>query len=864
MNATATLIASWVRTPRLSGSQRWVAAAVLASAVAVMIFPSIGGQDSPGDSTRAVRGNTAASDVAAQRQRWMSLTARDPLAARSQLRTQLEAAQRNHDQHQSWLLLAWLVRTTALLDTESAKALHQQARAEIDLARRAGDALATFELAWVVETQATQTLGQMPNPARLALLQGLATDIGGPLHEGLVLKLRGALASQAGEEDEALALIERAAGLLQGPLDQAELRALMATTGLGNPGVPAAHLAVAHLQEVVQAFPPERFPGQLAPVIQLSQLLSQVGRSLQAVEMAQRALGAAQHAKLKPDASRAQVARGLAYLAAGDHAAALADFNAVDRHALPVNDQLQMLAGRARCLAQLGEEGAREALLAAAALATADPRPGKAELARFHEMAALAWQTLGDTASALQALRAADDIRTDLDAKAQQRLAKARDDAFTQDLQSAEHVQRQPWMLVLAALLIVGIIGMSAAYRRQRLEHRAASDVARSRKELHARLQAQGELRARQLEATCRALRKPAQALALLAQSDGVAASPHEVQARYLGEVRHCSQSLIDTIDALLDMMRLQEGSYVPQPERFDVSHLLKEISQKFEPLALRRGLRWELQADVCGVCSDRQMLRRIVVNLLDHVMSRATGGTVSLRLAATETTQCIEISGTDADGTAYAELAPDAPPANTDLLPPEALGLGPDIARLACQMLGHELSVTRFDTAELLLRVTLPTALAQAPAPMKAQPRTMERSVAIVEDDAFSRITLMNALVDAGLEVQAYATFGELMALSPNDHQGIPGVLITDLHLGDYGDATEALRELRQRPSWRDVPVLMLTGDIRDEVNALASELGVALAYKPISVRRLLERIALLRGPQPLPATRLTALDAA
>lgn len=853
MNATLARMQPRLRLPRLQAHRLPLGAALLAGVLALLTLPSLDSR-APGGG----QGLAGRSELADLREQWMGLSARDPHAALSQMRSQLDTAHRQRDQHRSWLLLAWLLRTTAILDTEAARGLHLQARAEIDTALRAGDTVAAFELAWSVETLASQAWGQPPNLARFALLKTLAAQLGGSLPEGLVLQLRGMLASQAGEPDEATALYEQAALLLPAPLQQAELRALMATAGLANEGGLAPHLAVAYLQDVVHDFPPERFPGRLDAAIQLSRMLAQVGRPAAAAEMAQRALSVAERATVQPSVARARLARGLAYVAAGDTAAALADFNAVGRGALPPGDELQRLAARALCLARLGQDGAQEALRAAVALAASAPAPGKADMARLHEAAAAAWQAMGDNASALQAMRAAMDARAELDLQAQQRLARARDSAFAHALQSDALTQRQPWLLAAACLLGALIVAVSAAYRRQRADHAAARAVARSRQEVHAGLRTQGESRSRQLEATCRALRKPAQALRLLAQSDGVASSSHEVQARYLAEVRHCSQSLIDTIDAQLDMIRLQEGSYVPQAERFDVSHLLKEIGQKFEPQALRKGLRWELQAHACGVCSDRQMLRRILINLLDHVVGRTRGGTVSLKLAATASTQCIEISATGTEATAFELPGPD------DDGPRQALGLGPDIARLACHMLGHELTVARSEGGELCLRVNLPTAVTQVPAPMNAQPRAAERSVAIVEDDAFSRITLMNALVDAGLEVQAYATFGELMALSPHDHQAIPGVLITDLHLGDYGDATEALRELRQRSSWRDVPVLMLTGDIRDEVNALASELGVALAYKPISVRRLLERIALLRGPQPLPAARLSTLDPA
>lgn len=793
----------------------------------------------------------APADLAAFRRHWMQRTYQDPQAVLSELREEQQIARVNGDTHAAWMLLAWLVRSTAVFDPEAARTLHALAETEIERALAAGDRVATFELALMVEAMGVQQFARAADPQRLALLQQLADEIGEPLQHALLLKLRGMLASHAGEDGQALFHLEQALSQLSGELERAEVQMLMAIALVDNPTASAANLAIAHLDEVVRGFPPEQYPGMLTPILRLSLMLSRVQRHPEALQMAQRALQVARRRGLEADLARAYVVVGQAWLAAGDCRRALDGFNSAPPRAMSAGYELQAHAGRALCLARLGDTAAREAIQQASARGASLHGASRHGLAQFHDTLADAWLSVGDSAAALASLQTASALRRTLAATAQNHLATARNDVFSLKAQAQSHAQRRPWLLAGAATLALFGVGVAVIYRRQRQQHRAAAHAVQQQAQLHQHHLGLSEALARQLEASCQALRQPAQALALLMRSDGVPTSSADVQRRHMTEVKHLSRSFIESVDALLDRLRLQDGSYVPQLERFDLSLLLREIGQQVGPLVAQKGLTWTLQTEACGVSTDRHLLRRILLNLLDHVVHHAEQGGITLRLQPHGATHALEVSCSDTQAPALRSLAKDQ---RATLQASEDLGCGLGTAGMACDLLGHALTVTHSPVFGLTIRLELP--VASPPTKVAEPPRVAAtgRSVALVEDDAFSRITLMNALVDAGLEVQAYASFEELMA--PGPAQSVPGLLISDLHLGDYGDATEALRALRRRPEWRDVPVLMLTGDIRDEVNALASELGVALAYKPISVRRMLERIALLRGPQPLPAT--------
>lgn len=793
------------------------------------------------------------------RQHWGEALYQDQKTMLADLRSRHHRARAAGDRHGAWLTLAWLLRCASVFDVQAAEALYAQAEAAAREAQRTGDAIAAFELEAILESMGTQQLAKAPSPERQQRLERLAQEIGGPFHQALLWKLRGVLALQAGQGAEAYFRFQQALTLMRGDLERAELHIYLALALQDHRTRAAANLAVGHLDDVLRRFPPERYPGMQTAAIRISQLLTQLGRTGEAVQQAERALQAARDVDLDSALARAHLARGRAWLAGGELRSALADFDAAPLQALPIAERLQALSGRTVVLARLGDASARDALRAARAFAASQPVLAPPARAEFQEDIARAWQALGEPALALAHLTEAAALRRQLAGTAQQELGRARADADALDRELAQAESRQLALSVLTMLLLTTLAGAALAQVRQRQRLRAQRAEVDALAVAGSRLQAADDTRSRQITASCDALAAPALALRRLCDTRHLLLQDAARRARHLDAMRQCSRSLVDAAEALLDMTRLQDGSYAPRPERFDVDELLGEISQLIAPRATSRGLAWVLKASPSGVFSDRRLLRRILVNLLGHLVQHAGQGRIELQLMPAEQQLHVEILCTDPGMPPLPGAEPGA--AADDEGTPTGLGLA--VALQACELLGHPLTVRRSAARGLLLRLSLPRAFVPLADDSLAPTAELDRSVAIVEDDAFCRITLMNALIDAGLDAQAFASLEEMVGPGSRFGSSAPGLLITDLHLGDQGDVTEALRELRRRPAWRDVPVLMLTGDTRDDVGTLAAELGVALAYKPISVRRLLERVALLRGAQPLPQRSPTTASA-
>lgn len=89
-------------------------------------------------------------------------------------------------------------------------------------------------------------------------------------------------------------------------------------------------------------------------------------------------------------------------------------------------------------------------------------------------------------------------------------------------------------------------------------------------------------------------------------------------QRRQLTSISRNGKSLLNQVNDLLDVAKLEEGKMRLQPTRFDLAAVLKRIAAQFELAAEQRHIRYRIEApDSFPVEADAAMLERVLVNLL-------------------------------------------------------------------------------------------------------------------------------------------------------------------------------------------------------------------------------------------------------
>ncbi len=109
------------------------------------------------------------------------------------------------------------------------------------------------------------------------------------------------------------------------------------------------------------------------------------------------------------------------------------------------------------------------------------------------------------------------------------------------------------------------------------------------------------------------------------------------LQREWVAAIRRSGQMLLDLINDVLDLSKIEAGKLQLTPQGTDVSELAAEILALFEPMAEAKGVRLRCEIDpeqLVPVEIDAQRLRQILMNLLSNAVKYTERGEVVLRLS--------------------------------------------------------------------------------------------------------------------------------------------------------------------------------------------------------------------------------------
>ncbi|MDP3072400.1 MAG: transporter substrate-binding domain-containing protein [Opitutaceae bacterium] len=170
-------------------------------------------------------------------------------------------------------------------------------------------------------------------------------------------------------------------------------------------------------------------------------------------------------------------------------------------------------------------------------------------------------------------------------------------------------------------------------------------------------------------------------------------------QEKQLGLVRTSARHLLDLINDVLDLSKIEAGELRVAREPFDVRASLEKIAGIVQPLAQKKGLAlaFSLAPEVGLLVSDRRRVEQVLLNLLTNAVKFTARG--SITLTAAHEGDRISVSVTDTgEGIAAHHLPQLFKPfqqVNGGLTrPQEGTGLGLAICRKLLRLLGGEITV--------------------------------------------------------------------------------------------------------------------------------------------------------------------------
>jgi PAS domain S-box-containing protein len=321
-------------------------------------------------------------------------------------------------------------------------------------------------------------------------------------------------------------------------------------------------------------------------------------------------------------------------------------------------------------------------------------------------------------------------------------------------------------------------------------------------------------------------------------------------------------QSLLELLNDILDLSKIEAGRVALKPSAFEPEHLLAESAILFaEPIAAR-GVHFEFAwQGPAGKCyrADPLRLRQIIANLLSNAVKFTEQGSIVLAGAEIESgtgQALLEFSVADTG----CGIPPDKLPrlfqpfSQVDDSPTRAhggTGLGLSIVDRLARLMGGDVGVesTPGQGSRFWFRIRA-DALAEGSETRQRARReeiTSPRNIHIllVEDILTNRLVVETMLTKNGIDVDSVENGEQAVAAIMGGAR--PALVLMDCQMPvmDGYTATRRIRELERNHGWPHLPIIALTaGAFAEEKQAcLASGMDDFLA-KPVDIRDLLAMI--------------------
>jgi PAS domain S-box-containing protein len=325
-------------------------------------------------------------------------------------------------------------------------------------------------------------------------------------------------------------------------------------------------------------------------------------------------------------------------------------------------------------------------------------------------------------------------------------------------------------------------------------------------------------------------------------------------QREAMDAIGKCGSQLLDLINDVLDLSKIEAGRLDIDESPTDLKRLLADLTYVVAESAERKGLHLTMAIGpgVPGaVMVDGRHLRQVLLNLLGNAIKFTHAGDVRLLIDVEDRHLSFEVADTgpgiepEALKEIFAAFAQTKAGAAAG-----GSGLGLTISDHLVTKMGGTLAVESAAGEGSRFSFLLPLVEASPEAraapdesdptlpPLDARLAPDEALTALVVDDsAANRRILASLLESVGAHVITAAGGLEALALTETHR---PDVVFMDLKMNDL-DGLEATRRLRRNPLTSSIPVIAVTASALGDIRQTARDAGcVDYLSKPIRARQL------------------------
>jgi signal transduction histidine kinase/ActR/RegA family two-component response regulator len=325
---------------------------------------------------------------------------------------------------------------------------------------------------------------------------------------------------------------------------------------------------------------------------------------------------------------------------------------------------------------------------------------------------------------------------------------------------------------------------------------------------------------------------------------------------KYLENIRISGENLLQLINNILDLSKIEAGKMQLSVDNVDVHNLLQHVFEINAVQAQVKDLDYKLEilpGTPQFMVTDRTLLTEIFMNVISNAIKfTPSGKVVSVRLERDgdymlfgvrdqgigipkDKLSAVFESFVQADGHTTRQF--------------EGSGLGLAITKRIVELMGGDIEIESSPGkgCHIMVRITcvepkipvedLP--VEDLPVDEETEVKfTSDNCVLVVEDNALNREVMRAVFNNLGIAIQ----------LAENGHEGVekarelcPDLIIMDLHMPDMNGFETAMK-IRDCPECNDLPIVMLSADAFTHQQEQALALGIEdYLTKPLVLDRLL-----------------------
>ena len=313
----------------------------------------------------------------------------------------------------------------------------------------------------------------------------------------------------------------------------------------------------------------------------------------------------------------------------------------------------------------------------------------------------------------------------------------------------------------------------------------------------------------------------------LLTEQIGASLTPR--QQRFLHNIEEAGQHLLELINDVLDLSKVEAGKLELRPEIIAVETLLEPVSGAARAAAQAKGVRFEVESQPSeGLLLDPTRVRQVLFNLASNAVKfTPPGGSVLLRSSFDGPDLLIDVTDTgigipaESRGRVFGVFER----LHEGRVDAEGTGLGLALTRRLVERMGGSIGFESEDGRGTSFHVRLPD--------VRTDPIVGQR-ILVVEDERHDADLIVAVAASLNLRAEVVRSLaGTSLAL----RRGRPLAIVLDLRLPD-GRGEQVLLDLRQDPANASVPVIVVT--VEAEPSALLALGADDYLTKPIDRARL------------------------